>query len=574
MSSQRLARRSPVKTLGVVAVAIGALLASPTAATGAPGEEAPRAAAAGSAEYVVSFSGTPAAATAAIRAAGGTVTDVTAQVGMALVTSTDSRFADKVRGRGGVQDAAANHAVGVVRPGMPHRFAEERPTADMRARTSGADSSIAARSPGEEPLASLQWDMRMIGATPGAAQRTATGEGVDVGIIDTGIDARHPDLAPNFDAARSRNFTRDIPAIDGPCEYAGCKDPANVDDGGHGTHVAGTVAAADNNFGISGVAPEANLINMRAGQDSGYFFLYETVKALVYAGDIRVDVVNMSFYTDPWLYNCLSRREYVSGSVTDAELAQQRLTLEKVGAAVAYAHRRGVTLVGSAGNGFTNLALPNRHDESSPDYPPGTERERTVKNTCLIMPNEAPEVIMVSSVGPSTTKADYSNYGLGDIDIAAPGGWYRDYIGTNRFMTARNMILSSYPIHVAKAEGLADRNGNPVDDFSVKYCSNGRCGFYTYLQGTSMASPHVAGVAAMVIEEKGRATAGGGYAMDPGAVRRILVNTATDHACPAGGVEVYTDEGRTPDWNAVCRGTTDNNGLYGEGIVNAVAALR
>jgi subtilisin family serine protease len=416
--------------------------------------------------------------------------------------------------------------------------------------------------------------MRMIGATPGGAHRTATGSGVDVGIMDTGIDARHPDLAPNFDGARSRNFTRDIPAIDGPCEYPGCKDPANVDDNGHGTHVAGTVAAADNDFGIAGVAPDANLVNVRAGQDSGYFFLYETVKALVYAGDIKLDVVNMSFYTDPWLFNCTSRNEYIEGTVTDRELAQQRMVREKVGAAVAYAHRQGVTLVGAAGNEFTNLAKPTRVDATSPDYPPGNERERTVKNTCLSMPNEAPQVIAVSSVGPSTTKSDFSNYGLGDIELAAPGGWYRDFVGTPRYMTARNMILSSYPVHVAIAEGLADRNGNPVDDFSVKYCSNGKCGFYTYLQGTSMASPHVAGVAALVVEARGRSTGNGGHALDPATVRRVLGQTAADHACPRGGVEIYTDEDRPPEWNAVCRGTTAYNGLYGEGIVDAEAAVR
>ena len=103
-----------------------------------------------------------------------------------------------------------------------------------------------------------------------------------VGIIDTGIDATHPDLAANFDAALSQNFTTDIPAIDGPCEFARpvCKDPANVDHGGHGTHVAGIVAADDNGFGIMGVAPDATLVNLRAGQDSGYFFFFETVAAI------------------------------------------------------------------------------------------------------------------------------------------------------------------------------------------------------------------------------------------------------------------------------------------------------
>ena len=79
---------------------------------------------------------------------------------------------------------------------------------------------------------------------PDGAWRKATGRGVTVGVIDTGIDASHPDLARNFSRSLSRNFTMDIPSIDGPCEVATCIDPADVDDGGHGTHVAGTIGAA------------------------------------------------------------------------------------------------------------------------------------------------------------------------------------------------------------------------------------------------------------------------------------------------------------------------------------------
>jgi subtilisin family serine protease len=337
--------------------------------------------------------------------------------------------------------------------------------------------------------------------------------------------------------------------------------------------VAGIVAAADNDFGIAGVAPDATLVNVRAAQDSGYFFLYETVKALVYSGDIRLDVVNMSFYTDPWLYNCPSRDEYLEGDVTDTELIQQRLTRELVLGAVSYAYDRGVTLVGSAGNGFTDLAAPTRFDNTSPDFPPGSERERVVTDECLILPAEAPQVIAVTAIGPSTTKADYSNYGLGDVEIAAPGGFFRDYFGTDAFSTPQNMILSSYPLHVAIAEELADPGGEPTDEFSVRYCDHGTCGFYTYLQGTSMASPHVAGVAALVIEERGHRTGHGGYALDPATVARVLYRTAEDHACPAGGVEDYTDEGRPPEYNAVCEGTPALNGFYGEGIVDAEEAV-
>jgi len=75
--------------------------------------------------------------------------------------------------------------------------------------------------------------------------------------------------------------------------------PADVDEDGHGTHVAGTVGAPLNGGGISGVAPRVELVNLRAGQDSGYFFLQGTVDALTYAGNNDVDVVNMSFYVDP-----------------------------------------------------------------------------------------------------------------------------------------------------------------------------------------------------------------------------------------------------------------------------------
>ena len=103
-----------------------------------------------------------------------------------------------------------------------------------------------------------------------------------------------------------------------------CRPARRVDDG-HGTHVA-AIAAAGNRIGISGVAPDATLVNLRSGQDSGYFFLYETVSALACAGDSRLDVVNMSFYTDPWLYNCRSRPALAPSA---DEIAQQALSANR-----------------------------------------------------------------------------------------------------------------------------------------------------------------------------------------------------------------------------------------------------
>jgi subtilisin family serine protease len=566
-------RTSIAAGLAAVAVVASSMTAgaAPSRSEGAATPTAPRQPSGGAQEYVVAFDGSTEAGVAAIGEAGGTVVDVNEEIGLALVTAGDTAFLDEVRSEDAVSGASRNHAVGTARPGVPHRYAEERPEA---AAAAPAGTGVQAAR-GAEPLANLQWDMTMIGATVDGAHRRATGEGVDVGIIDTGIDATHPDLAPNFDRARSRNFTMDIPAVDGPCEVATCIDPADTDDHGHGTHVAGTVGAARNRFGVAGVAPDATLVNLRAGQDSGYFFLYETVAALTEAGNLRLDAVNMSFYTDPWLYNCTSAGDYISGDVSDDEIAQQALTRELILAAEDYAHDRGVTLVAAAGNGHTNLALPERFDDTSPDFPPGSERPRTVTDNCLDLPAEGPHVIAVTSVGPSTTKSDFSNYGLGDVEIAAPGGWFRDLIGTPQFQTNANLVLSSYPLDVAIAEGRANPDGTPTDDRSVQYCNRrGKCGFYTRLQGTSMASPHVAGVAALAVEEHGRRTRGGGRSLNPDTVADILYRTASDHACPAGGVEIYTDEGREPEFNAVCEGTTALNGLYGEGIVNAKAAVR
>ena len=180
-----------------------------------------------------------------------------------------------------------------------------------------------------------------------------------VGIIDTGIDGSHPDIAPNFDSRLSRNFTTDIELIDGPCADepdASCDDPADVDEDGHGTHVAGTVASPINGIGIAGVAPNVTLVNLRAGQDSGYFFLGPTVDALTYAGDNGVDVVNMSFFTDPWLFNCRT-----NPADCPEEQAEQATIIEATQRALRYAHRHGVTLVAALGNEHTDLGLPSDH---------------------------------------------------------------------------------------------------------------------------------------------------------------------------------------------------------------------
>ena len=213
---------------------------------------------------------------------------------------------------------------------------------------SGAHNAFATKGKkgASDPLDSYLWGMKMIDA-PAAHKIDMGDKRVMVGVMDTGVDGTHPDIAPNFDKKLSRNFTTDIPAIDG-------------------THVAGTMAAAMNGIGVSGVAPGVDIVNVRAGQDSGYFFLTPTVNALTYSGDVGIDVVNMSFYVDPWAYNCRGG----APEDTPEEAVQQDVIIEAMTRALNYAHDHGVTLVGALGNSAEDVANPGI-DTSSPDYPGG-----------------------------------------------------------------------------------------------------------------------------------------------------------------------------------------------------------
>jgi subtilisin family serine protease len=256
--------------------------------------------------------------------------------------------------------------------------------------------------------------------------------------------------------------------------------------------------------------------------------------------------------------------------------------------ALNYAHRKNVTLVSALGNDHDNLAQP-RADTSSPDYPLGTAYSRTIDNaTCLDLPTEGPHVIGVSALGPSGAKADYSNYTTTprstELELSAPGGYYRDGFGTPTFKTFQNEILSTAPLGVLQEDGLVDPDGTVspkgLGAGVMKECTStppagaSSCGYYQWLQGTSMASPHVAGVAALAVSAHGATRPGAGFTLDPDAVQRLLMRTATDHACPTPRVQTYTQEGRPDEYTARCQGPTDRNGFYGEGIANALGVVR
>jgi subtilisin family serine protease len=424
-----------------------------------------------------------------------------------------------------------------------------------------------------EPLAGLQWNMAMVHAEAAHAKQRGS-KSVTVGILDSGIDATHPDLAPNLDLALSRNFAPDKPDIDGPCEVPSCLDPVGQDDSGHGTHVAGIVAAAANGLGVEGVAPNVTLVQLKGGQDSGFLFLEPVVNALTYAADNGIDVVNMSFYIDPWLYNCTA-----NPADSPAAQAEQRAIIAAVNRALNYAHDHRVTLVGSLGNNHEDLGHP-RTDFSSPDYPPGTAYPRPIDNaTCVDLPVEGPHVIGVSALGPSTAKADYSNYGIEQISVSAPGGYFRDFFGTPQHRVNANQVLSTYPLSVLRRLNRVDAAGNVtpagVAAGTIKNCNAaGVCGYYQYLQGTSMASPHAVGVAALIVSRFGKHDpAHPGVRLEPAKVESLLLRSAAEHACPNPPLFTYANEGRPAEFNALCEGNLNFNGFYGYGIVDALAAV-
>jgi subtilisin family serine protease len=243
----------------------------------------------------------------------------------------------------------------------------------------------------------------------------------------------------------------------------------------------------------------------------------------MWAGSHKIDVTNNSYYADPWLFNCRN----------DAE---QRAFWKAEQRAIRWAMSQGVVVVAAQGN--ENIDLSKRNvDTTSPDYPPGSAIEREVTNACAVIPVEIAGVIGVTANGSKLQKAYYSSYGVGVAELTAPGG-------DNRFQRPSPAI-----------------SGGVVSTIPYYYCGGPGVGCYGIASGTSMAAPHVAGVAALILSQRGK--------MSPGAVKAALTGTAVPIECPANPF----NPGGSGDYAATCAGGSGYNGFFGHGQVDALNAV-
>jgi subtilisin family serine protease len=393
---------------------------------------------------------------AAISGAGGTVNFRHAGSGIGVASSTDSGFLRKALASGAFSRGAEDI---VVRWQPP-------------VRTEVVEDGVV--TPGDDRFINVLWNMQAIDA-PGAWSLGYDGAGSRVAVIDGGMCSLHPDVAPNLDVAASRSFVSGFNWDDdtgGPTAFR------------HACHVAGIVAAADNTRGTIGVAPRATIIGVKALHNgSGSFG--DVIAGILYAADplpagAGAQIINMS----------LGGTFAKGGGNTGAGPL-----VAAMNKAVNYASANNVLVVASAGND----AIDMDHAGSVTNVP-------AQSGTAIAISATAPQNWVGNPSGTSfDAPASYTNYGRSLVWVSAPGG---DFAYPGNENCAVNLV---------SPPGVLVR---PCWVFDGVLSPGSQSGSYFWASGTSMAAPHVSGVAALLVQKY--------PGISVGDLKNRIKNSATD----------------------------------------------
>ena len=411
-----------------------------------------------------------------IAALGGTVEQALAPIGVAFVSGLDDAGKQALGADAAISFVEAETVLPLVEPAGTDVLADAQPT---------AEEPLSPTQPNKATYHYLQWHLRQIGAPTAWAAGKLGSPSVTVGIIDTGLDYTHRDLAGLVDLARSRSFLPTEDAV--VARYLPTGTHPMFDLHGHGTHVGSTIAS--NGIIAAGVTSRVKLVGLKvcrsgiAGLTTAGCPASATFSALMYAADNGIDVVNMS----------------LGGLFVKTGAAGYEETVNRV---FEYVKEKKLTVVVSAGNDNVDLDH-NLVPVAVLDANGAPTGETTLKRYPSLYATycNSPHTICVSATGPARatnsqsgpwfdidSKASYSNYGRSSIGVAGPGGTGSGFVWA-ACPTRRVVRTSAAGVTPATYAGTTD-----------SYCLN----FPTGKAGTSMAAPHVTALAALMVEQYGK----------------------------------------------------------------------